>query len=536
MALIALAAAFAGVSRHLDQHPRPPRRLPGPRPPRGPRRGDDRGADPGQHGDRPRGPPPPGAGRLRADARPLRPAPGAGPGGAPRLGAARRPTSAAASPRTAASSSCWRPGPASSSPPATAGPCARRSRGSTRPRRSPAWRPRGPSGTTAPATSPSSATRTGREAAQRRADQTPARTARDHYLLATSLRPPRRARRATTAPSPSSTRPCGSTRGITGRWSCAGSAHLEKGDYVSAAGDFGLCTGLWPDLAWGYFNRGYVLDRSGRKAEAVEDYTAAIERDPRFVPARINRGLALLELRRYAEALADFEPAAAARRRRRRRHALRRPGHGPGGPGPARGGRRGVRPGVRRPSGPPPARSGTRLLWTYGFAVSARLPAKAREAFEEVLRQDPRHPQALYGLAMLAMTEGRLDEAVALLRPGGRRPRPTSSRPAATAPSPWPAPPPGSRPAATSTGASSASRARARPCTPPRASPRSRPASSAPRRRSASRSTCSGRPSTGASASTSSPPTPTSKPSATSPSSDGSSDRHRADVARPTTP
>ena len=53
-----------------------------------------------------------------------------------------------------------------------------------------------------------------------------------------------------------------------------------------------------------------------------------------------------------------------------------------------------------------PAR--VRLKWTYGFAVSARLPERARAAFDEVLRRDPRHPQALYGRAMLAMNGGDL--------------------------------------------------------------------------------------------------------------------------------
>lgn len=59
---------------------------------------------------------------------------------------------------------------------------------------------------------------------------------------------------------------------------------------------------------------------------------------------------------------------------------------------------------------PDPAR--IRLDWTYGFAVSARLPERARAAFDEVLRIDHRHPQALYGRAMLAMGGGDLDTAL----------------------------------------------------------------------------------------------------------------------------
>ena len=44
--------------------------------------------------------------------------------------------------------------------------------------------------------------------------------------------------------------------------------------------------------------------------------------------------------------------------------------------------------------------------------MSARLPEQAQAAFDEVLRQDPRHPQALYGRAMLAMNRGDLASAL----------------------------------------------------------------------------------------------------------------------------
>src|SRR5262249_26161854 len=42
-----------------------------------------------------------------------------------------------------------------------------------------------------------------------------------------------------------------------------------------------------------------------------------------------------------------------------------------------------------------------RLNLSYGFAVSARLPDKAQAAFTAVFRKNPKHPQALYGQAMV---------------------------------------------------------------------------------------------------------------------------------------
>jgi serine/threonine protein kinase/Tfp pilus assembly protein PilF len=250
-------------------------------------------------------------------------------------------------------------------------------------------------------------------AAARRAAAIPAHTARDHYLLATSY-----ARQGGSQ---------GDDRAISALnqalrmkpghyWShlLRGVCFLEKGDDLAASGDFGACAGLRGDLPWGYFNRGYVLDRGGRKAEAVEDYTAALGRDPRFAPARINRGLALLELRRYTEALADFEAVGAGNTRGddaalAAGRAMALEGLGRHDQADAAFARAFAAVGLA--PGPPR----TRLLWTYGFAVSARLPAKARAAFEEVLEGDPRHPQALYGLAMLAMIEGRNEAVITLL-------------------------------------------------------------------------------------------------------------------------
>ena len=184
---------------------------------------------------------------------------------------------------------------------------------------------------------------------------------------------------------------------------------MELGEYAQALGDFGTCTGLWPEHPWGYFNRGCVLDRMGLKADAIDDYTAALERDPEFLAA-------LVEPRpRPGGAPAIWTGADRFRPGSRlgrpgRRLARRRPRPRPGGAGAACRGRRGVPGGVRAGPQPDPAR--IRLKWTYGFAVSARLPGQAQEAFDEVLRQDPRHPQALYGRAMLAMNRGDLASAL----------------------------------------------------------------------------------------------------------------------------
>jgi serine/threonine protein kinase/tetratricopeptide (TPR) repeat protein len=244
--------------------------------------------------------------------------------------------------------------------------------------------------------------------AGRRAEQTPATTARDHYLLATSLvrQGGPEAEKAAIIELDAAL-----ARNPRHYWSLVqrGICRLERGELVEAAADFGQCIGIWPEFAWGYFNRGCVLDRIGDKAAAILDFTAALERDPGLVCAYVNRGLARLELKQHALAIADFDRAGALGARQ-----------------PAIFAGRGIAlEGLGRHSeaddafadcferaGGLPASARARLAWSYGFAVSTRDPDKARTAFDDALRLDPRSSQALYGLAMLAMSQGRNAEAI----------------------------------------------------------------------------------------------------------------------------
>ena len=244
--------------------------------------------------------------------------------------------------------------------------------------------------------------------ARARAEGVPASDARDHYLMAIA-----HARQGGADGYARAIAELDEALRIDPRhyWSTVqrGICHLERGETVPAAGDFGACVGLRPDFAWGYFNRGYVLDLGGRKAEAVADYSAAVRLDPEFIPSYVNRGLARLELRRFREALADFDKARDMGRDDASIHAgrgmaLEALGHH--GRADDAFDRAFARVGPR----PDPARA--RLCWTYGFAVADRLPDRAREAFDDVLLQAPDHPQALYGRAMLAMRRDRSDEAV----------------------------------------------------------------------------------------------------------------------------
>ena len=189
-----------------------------------------------------------------------------------------------------------------------------------------------------------------------------------------------------------------------------GICRQELGQHDLALADFSSAIGVCPDLAWGWFNRGYVLGKSDHAAEAIRDFTAAIERAPDFVEAYLNRGLIRLEMQQPTLALADLDRARELGRDDAFLHASR---------GVALEGLKRFADAdaafalARTRAARLPEKSRARILWAYGSAVLLRLPDRAREAFDEVLRFDPHQPRALYGLGVLAVERGDAAEAIA---------------------------------------------------------------------------------------------------------------------------
>src|SRR5205807_849822 len=119
-----------------------------------------------------------------------------------------------------------------------------------------------------------------------------------------------------------------------------------------------------------YLNRGLARVELKQYAEALTDFQKALELGPEVASAHAGRGMALEALGRPEEADAAFEAAFA-----------------------------------RTQTASAPVR--VRLSWVYGFAVANRLPQKALKAFEDVIHENPNHPQALYGRALLAVQQGQ---------------------------------------------------------------------------------------------------------------------------------
>jgi tetratricopeptide (TPR) repeat protein len=241
--------------------------------------------------------------------------------------------------------------------------------------------------------------------AQARADQAKPTSAHDYYLLATAYI--RKGEHGKAIAQLNQAVRCNPRH----YWSYfqRGMCFEQTGEYAQAAADFGTCIGLWPEFAWAYFNRGYALQQLGKWENAYEDYTDALQRAPQFDDAYLNRGLVSLERRQFTQALADYDQAASLGRDEASIHA---------GRGIALEGLQRFPEAdaafeaafARLPSVPAEVRQ--RIRWTYGFAVATRLPDKACQAFDQVLRENPNQPEALYGRGMLLVEQQQPEEAL----------------------------------------------------------------------------------------------------------------------------
>ncbi len=187
--------------------------------------------------------------------------------------------------------------------------------------------------------------------------------------------------------------------------------YQELGEQVLAVSDMGACVGLWPDSSWAHYNRGYLLNQQGKQHEAITAYNAAIKHDPKLQSAYYNRALIHLELQHFDSALVDLTKSQELGRNdvsldAARAMALEGTGqHAEADLLFAR-----VLEVTKKTSN-----SDThRFSWTYAFAVAHRAPAISHRVFDDILRSNPKHPQALYGKGMLLMKEKRLREAVRL--------------------------------------------------------------------------------------------------------------------------
>ena len=83
-------------------------------------------------------------------------------------------------------------------------------------------------------------------------------------------------------------------------------------DFEDASAAFRTCIALVPQSAICHYNRALAYDALGRTDLARDDYTAAVNLDPRFAKAFLNRGILSYKRGLHAEAVADFQQALSS--------------------------------------------------------------------------------------------------------------------------------------------------------------------------------------------------------------------------------
>ncbi len=91
-------------------------------------------------------------------------------------------------------------------------------------------------------------------------------------------------------------------------------AHSQQQSYQEALSDFGTALRIDPSLIDAYYGRAFVASKLGKDEQSVADWTSLLRRSPdaqanELIRIFMARGEALLRLKRYAEANADFSRA-----------------------------------------------------------------------------------------------------------------------------------------------------------------------------------------------------------------------------------
>ena len=86
-------------------------------------------------------------------------------------------------------------------------------------------------------------------------------------------------------------------------------SYYGLGNYQEAVDDFSKAIELDPKNGKAYYNRAIVYGALGRNKDAIEDGTRAIELNPKDANAYINRGIDYIGIGNYGKAVADLNKA-----------------------------------------------------------------------------------------------------------------------------------------------------------------------------------------------------------------------------------
>jgi len=89
----------------------------------------------------------------------------------------------------------------------------------------------------------------------------------------------------------------------------SGNAYYKRGDYDRAIEDYSKAIELDPKYAAAYNARGLAYVNKGDYDRAIEDYNKAVELEPKYANAYYNRGWAYYNKGNYYRAIADYTKA-----------------------------------------------------------------------------------------------------------------------------------------------------------------------------------------------------------------------------------
>lgn len=89
-----------------------------------------------------------------------------------------------------------------------------------------------------------------------------------------------------------------------------GLVYFQSGQLLKAIADYEKAIQLDPQLASAYNNRANFYAAKGHLTAALFDYDRALDLNPSYVRGWINRGITLRDLKRYEEAIENFDVAS----------------------------------------------------------------------------------------------------------------------------------------------------------------------------------------------------------------------------------
>ena len=107
----------------------------------------------------------------------------------------------------------------------------------------------------------------------------------------------------------------------------AGNVHAHNGDRITAVQDYTRALELDPKMATGYADRGFVLNDLRHPDQAAKDFQTALQLDPRYGEAHLGLGYAELQLHRPRAALKQLDIAEKLLGRSHAGHLARAEGY-----------------------------------------------------------------------------------------------------------------------------------------------------------------------------------------------------------------